>query len=152
MHENNKESILRYLRSCVVPLAVGLCLVLRSVMIRLRLWSRIFLMRFVIFSLRGNVRLEFTWTTHTFNYGHNLRLTRDQTCAQADPCRGVRGCTQGDLPEEEGQPQDSLQACHQDLVLHTYRGVRTCLKTRQDNVNMSGVIIRVKIQSRLWTC
>ena len=49
------SAIFRYPRSCVDHQGVGLSLVQSSAMTRQRLLSRIFLMRFVIFSHRGNV-------------------------------------------------------------------------------------------------
>ena len=58
------------------------------------------------------------------------RCTCDQAGTQANPGGGVCGCAQGGVSEEEGEPQDSVQACHQDLVLYSYRGVRTGLRHR----------------------
>ena len=43
----------------------------------------------------------------------------------------MRGRTQGGLPEEERQPQDSVQAGHQDLVLHPHGRVRASLITER---------------------
>ena len=53
------------------------------------------------------------------------RFPRDQAGAQADPCGGVRGRAQGGLPQDQRQPQDSAETCHQEMVLHPLTGVRT---------------------------
>ena len=42
--------------------------------------------------------------------------------AQAGRGAGVRGRAQGDLQQEQAEPEEGQEADHQELVLHTLRG------------------------------
>merc|ERR1739842_26195 len=51
----------------------------------------------------------------------------DQACSQAGAHRGVRGCPQGGLHQVKDQPQEGQEACCQEVVLYSFRGVWPCL-------------------------
>merc|ERR1712038_120971 len=48
-----------------------------------------------------------------------------ELCAQAGRGAGVRGRAQGDLQQEQAEPEEGQEADHQELVLHTLRGGRS---------------------------
>ena len=45
------------------------------------------------------------------------RCPCDQAGPQADPCRGVCGCTQGGVHQVQDQPQEGEEARGQEMVL-----------------------------------
>ena len=55
--------------------------------------------------------------------GQDLQA-HNQAGAQAGRGAGVRGRAQGDLQQEQAEPEEGEEADHQELVLHTLRGGR----------------------------
>ena len=53
--------------------------------------------------------------------GQDLQA-HNQARAQAGRGAGVRGRAQGDLQQEQAEPEEGQEADHQELVLHTFRG------------------------------
>ena len=76
--------------------------------------------------------------------------TRDQAGAQADPGGGVRGRAEGGVSEGQGQPQESGEASHQEVVLCSISGVRTSVNRMNCTSFPEAMIKKSPCTSAVW--